>query len=227
MAAPLRRSLHLFSARIRRILFIPILGILLPTSACQEPGDTRGTSPQMAEMEIGSLRFNSDGSFKIVQFTDTQDDQDRIWQCRPRTDAYEVNVFNSTGSLERVVEKDFTPIAKTEQELADEKEIVRALIEARMQGQQADFELSPYKVATGLLFFDPRGYIWVQVQRKDAIWGNEFDLLDLEGQWLTTLVLEATTDPSNLVFDGDRVHVVDTNPEDIPKVVIYKVIIGK
>ena len=76
MAAPLRRSLHLFSARIRRILFIPILGILLPTSACQEPGDTRGTGPQMAEMEIGSLRFNSDGSFKIVQFTDTQDDQD-------------------------------------------------------------------------------------------------------------------------------------------------------
>ena len=209
----------------------------------------RGTGePAVVEITVSLRRFNADGDSIGTLFDDsfildyrnmaiegmeskvpvyTQDDQGRIWQCRPRTDAYEVNVFNSTGSLERVVEKDFTPIAKTEQELADEKEMVREFLESRMQGQQADFELSPYKMTTVVPYFDPRGYIWVQVERKDAIWRNEFDLLDLEGQWLTTLILEATTDPSNLVFDGDRVHVVDTSPEDIPKVVIYKVIIGK
>ncbi len=209
----------------------------------------RGTDdPAVTEITFSLRQFNADGDTIDTLFDDsftmdfrklvfeeiearfpyyTQDDQGRIWQCRSRTDAYEVNVFSSTGSLERVVEKDFTPIAKTEQELADEKEMIRELIEDRMQGQQVPFEPSPYKSATRVPYFDPRGYIWIQVQRKDAIWANEFDLLDLEGQWLTTFVLEATIEPSSLVFDGDRVHVVDTSPEDIPKVVVYKVTIGE
>jgi hypothetical protein len=81
MAALLRRSHRIFSAQTGRVFLIPLLGILLTVSACQESGDHPGAGRLMAEMEIGDLRFNSDGTFKVVQFTDTQDDQ----EIDPRT----------------------------------------------------------------------------------------------------------------------------------------------
>lgn len=81
MATPPRSSLHPSSTRIGKILFLPLLWILLSTTACEEPGNGPGTQTQVAEEEGMGLRFNSEGSFKIVQFTDTQDDQ----EIDPRT----------------------------------------------------------------------------------------------------------------------------------------------
>ena len=81
MAVPLRRLLRLFPPRIGGTFLLPLLGVCLSATACQDSGNNAGSSPQMAEMEIGSLRFNADGIFKIVQFTDTQDDQ----EIDPRT----------------------------------------------------------------------------------------------------------------------------------------------
>ena len=211
----------------------------------QRPTD----EPAVIEMTVSLRRFNTEGDTVDTLFDETfmldirrmafegltskiplytQDDRGRIWQSRPRTDAYEINVFSPAGGLERVVEKDFTPIAKTEEELAEEKRLIRELIQAQTQGApfEIDFEPSPYKPATGMLFFDPRGYIWVQIGRQETIYSNAYDLFDLEGQWLTRFELPDVTVPNGVVIRGDRVYVAEASPDDIPRLIVYTVTIG-
>lgn len=50
--------------------------ILLLSGACQGPGGDPEDSPSVVRSDEQILRFRSDGTFTIVQFTDTQDDQD-------------------------------------------------------------------------------------------------------------------------------------------------------
>jgi hypothetical protein len=253
-----RQRISLFAPsgeHVRDVTFSRIPPMMIQTTKDGFMGlhiDQRGTDePAIVETTVSLRRFNADGDTIDTLFDETfvldvrkmafegfqskiplytQDDQGRIWQCRPRTDAYEVNVFSPTGLLERVVEKDFTPIAKSEEELEEERRMIRELIQAQTQGQDIPFEInfepSPHKSATGMPYYDPRGYIWVQVQREESLWANAFDLFDLEGRWLTRFVLDATLAPADLRFQGDTVYVVEQNPDDIPKIVIYTITIG-
>lgn len=63
---------------------------------------------------------------KFMEFAPlfTQDHEGRIWQCRPRTDLYRLNVWNPDGTLSMVVEKDVPRMPKTDQEIEEEREIV-------------------------------------------------------------------------------------------------------
>jgi hypothetical protein len=156
----------------------------------------------------------------------TQDDQGRIWQCRARADLYEINVYNPSGTIERVVEKDFEPIRKTEQELADEQQMIQEMLAASGAPPEISFESSPNKPAIGLIYYDPRGYIWVAVSREEELTMNAFDLFDMEGQFLTQLELPGVSAPGMLVFEGDKVYVPEGDPGEIPQVIVYRVTIG-
>ena len=53
-----------------------LLALTLTTVGCQRSEEGAEVPPEAAPNEDATLRFRSDGSFRIVQFTDTQDDQD-------------------------------------------------------------------------------------------------------------------------------------------------------
>ena len=160
----------------------------------------------------------------------TQDDQGRVWQTRARTDIFEVNVYNPEGSLDRVVEKEHVKIEKSEEEIQDEKDMVERAMAAQM-GQVPDevnlsYEPERYRVATGFPHYDPRGYVWVQTSREGTMDTNDFLLFDMRGQYVQKVMIPDVMSPLFLTFVGDKLYLVDQNPDVSPQVIVYTVTIS-
>ena len=157
----------------------------------------------------------------------TQDSEGRIWQCRPRSDQYQINVWNSDGTTDMVVEKDVPPIPKTEQEIEEEREAVLNIIQQQAGGQlppdfAIDYEPDPLRAFLGLLYYDPAGYIWAQVSREGTHNTNSFDLFDMRGQFIQRILIEGINNPAFLQFVGDRLYLVEADPMEIPTVIAYR-----
>ena len=203
---------------------------------------------RMAEITFKLQRFNSEGDTLNTLFTTdftmdlmniqlggmqdkfpfyAQDDQGRVWQVLARNDVYELNVWNTDGSLERVVEKEFSRLAKTEEEIAEEREVVRRLLQASIGGAELpegmiiDYEPDPYRPATGLIYYDPHGYVWVQAGREGIQEMNAFDIFDMRGSYLTRIIIEGLSSPAFLTFIGDKLYLTDGDPEVSPQVIRY------
>ncbi len=189
-------------------------------------GDTLNTLfSTKIQMDVSDLQLG--GLQDQIPFY-TIDDQDRVWQTRARTDVFEVNVWNPDGSLDRVIEKEFERIRKSEQEIEEEREMVMRLITAQAGGQlpegvNIDFDPEPFRPATGLPYFDPRGYVWVQVTKEGTHNANEFDLFNLEGEYQRRVLLPGVNNPVWLSFSGDRLFVQEGDPEVTPQVIGYTV----
>ncbi len=158
----------------------------------------------------------------------TQDAAGRIWQCRPRTDLYQLNVFNADGTMNMVVEKDVPPIPKSDQEIEEEREIVMRIIEQQAGGQlppdfQLDYEPDPNRAFLGIPYHDPQGLIWAQVGLEGTLYANAFDLFDERGRFLRRIELSGVNAPSFLQFVDDRLYLVEADPEGIPSVIAYRV----
>jgi len=189
-------------------------------------GDTLNTLfSTSVQMEVTDLQLG--GMQDQIPFY-TIDDQNRVWQTRARTDVFEVNVWNPGGSLERVVEKEFEPIRKTEQEIEEERETVMRLISAQSGGQIPDgvnisYEPEPYRPATGFPYFDPRGYIWVQVTKEGSHNSNGFDIFNLEGEYQRRVELPGVNNPLWLSFNGDILFVQESDPMATPQIIGFTV----
>jgi len=158
----------------------------------------------------------------------TQDAEGRIWQCRPRTDIYQLNVFNIDGTLNMVVEKDVPLIPKSDQEIDEEREVVMRLIEQQAGGQlppdfQLDYEPDPNRAFLGIPYHDPQGYLWAQVSREGTHDTNTFDLFDERGRFLQRIEIEGVNSPAFLQFIDDRLYLVEADPEGIPSVIAYQI----
>ncbi len=189
-------------------------------------GDSLGTlfSTDL-EMEVLNMQL---GGLQDQMPLYTQDDQSRVWQVRARTDVYEINVFGPDGTLERVVEKDFQPLPKTQEEIQYEKDLVMRAIARQAGGQlppgmNIDYEPNPNRPATGLPYWDPQGLIWLSVGVASGPERNSLDLFDREGQFLQRVTLEGVSAPAFLCFQGDRLVLAEADPEAVPQVVVYRV----
>ena len=211
--------------------------------------DTRPLGGSMLEMDFLLRRFNADGdtlntlsksSFEIdfldmqmgkfVEFAPlyAQDRQGRVWQCRSRSDVYRLTVWNLDGTRDMVVEKDVPVMRKTEEEIEEERELVRGMIEQQAGGQLPpgftfDYEPDPNRAFVGYPYCDPEGLIWVQVGLPDSFDGNRFDLYDERGRFLQRIVIEGVTVPANLQFVDDRLYLAETDPDGMPQIIAYQV----
>lgn len=177
------------------------------------------------ELDMNNMRM--DGmSDKYPYYT--IDNQGRIWQTRNRTDLYEINVYRPDGSLDFVVRKEFEPIRKSREEIEEETEVRRRMLARRFgdalpPGVTMDVEVDPLRPATGLPYFDPHGYIWIQVNREGVRDSNAFDLFDMEGQYLTSVVLADLKYPALLTFREDRLYLAEIHPLGEPQIAIYSI----
>jgi len=190
-------------------------------------GDTLGTVfTSELEMDLRDMQLGSTQEKVPVYCVDGEG---QIWQTRARTDAYEINVYSPEGELVRVVEKEFEGIPKSEGEIQEEKEFVERIIQQQLQGQQLppgmslDYEPPTHRPATGMPYFDPRGYVWVQTYLPGSSDPNVFDIFDTEGTYLTQVVIEGREIPSWLTFRGEIMYVAESSPEQLPAVYGYRV----
>lgn len=203
--------------------------------------------PTLIGLQFHLRRFNTDGDTLNTLFTTeiqidatdlqlggiadkfplyTIDSQGRIWQTRSRTDIYEVNVWNPEGSLDRVVEKEFEKLAKSEEEIEEEREIVRrAMAQAGADASNFSYDPDPYRPATGLPYFDPRGYVWVQTSKPESTDTNVFDLFDMEGKYIQRVEIPGVKGPSFLNFVGEKIYLTDLSQDVIPQIIVFRVTI--
>lgn len=210
--------------------------------------DSRGLGGSMLEMDFLLRRFDAGGDTlntlskstfeidyldmqmgKFMEYAPlfTQDHEGRIWQCRPRTDLYRLNVWNPDGTLSMVVEKDVPRMPKSEEEIEEEREIVLAIIQQQAGGQlppgvNFDYQPDPNRPFLGYPYCDPEGYIWTQVGLEDSFDGNAFDLYDERGRFLQRIVIEGVVLPAYLQFVDDRLYLAETDPEGIPQLIAYR-----
>ncbi len=188
-------------------------------------GDTLNTLFKASmQIDIQDLQL---GGIAELQPLYTQDSEGRIWQCRPRADIYQLNVWNPDGTQNMVVEKDAAPIPKSEQEIEEERETVRRLIAAQFGGEvppglNLDYEPPTHRAFLGLPYYDPAGFIWAQVSREGTHDANAFDLYDMRGQFLKRIQFEGVHTPAFLAFVGDRLYCIELDPEEIPHVIVYR-----
>ncbi len=191
-------------------------------------GDTLNTLfDNTTQMDLTDLQLG--GMQDQIPFY-TQDDQGRVWQTRARTDVFEVNVYNPEGSLDRVVEKEHVKIEKSEEEIQEERELVQRAMAAQMgevpEEMNISYEPERYRVATGFPHFDPRGYVWIQTSRQGTMDTNEFLLFDMRGQYVQKALIPDIMSPLFLTFDGDKLYLIDQNPDVAPQVIVYTVTIS-
>jgi len=188
-------------------------------------GDTLNTlSKSTFEIDLLDMQMG-----KFVEYAPlfTQDHEGRIWQCRPRSDIYRLNVWNPDGTLSMVVEKDTPLMPKSEQEIEEEREIVLRIIEQQAGGLMPpdlnfDYQPDPNRSFLGYPYCDPEGYIWAQVGLEDSFAGNAFDLYDERGRFLQRIVIEGVNVPAYLQFVDDRLYLAETDPEEIPQVIAFR-----
>ncbi|MFC1529733.1 6-bladed beta-propeller [Gemmatimonadota bacterium] len=211
--------------------------------------DTRPLGGTMLEMDFLLRRFDASGdtlntlskSTFEVDYLDmqmgkyienaplfTQDHEGRVWQCRPRTDIYRLNVWNPDGTLSMVVEKDVPVMPKSAEEIEEERELVLGIIQQQTSGQMPEgidfsYDPDPNRPFLGYPSCDPEGLIWVQAGLKDSFDGNAFDLYDERGRFLQRIVIEGVVVPTYLQFVDDRLYVAELDPEGIPQVIAYRV----
>ncbi len=191
-------------------------------------GDTLNTLfDNTTQMDLTDLQLG--GMQDQIPFY-TQDDQGRVWQTRARTDVFEVNVYNPEGSLDRVVEKEHVKIEKSEEEIQEERELVQRAMAAQMgevpEEMNISYEPERYRVATGFPHFDPRGYVWIQTSRQGTMDTNEFLLFDMRGQYVQKALIPDIMSPLFLTFVGDKLYLIDQNPDVAPQVIVYTVTIS-
>jgi hypothetical protein len=180
----------------------------------------RSVQLDITDLQLGGVQEN------IPLYT--LDGEGRIWQSRPRSDLYQINVFNPDGTMDMVVEKDVPPIPKSQQEIDEERETVMRLIEQQAGGQlppdfHLDYEPDPNRAFLGIPYYDPAGYIWAQVSREGTHDTSAFDLFDESGRFLQRIQIEGVAAPAFLQFVDDRLYLVESDPEGIPQVIVYRI----
>ncbi len=96
---------------------------------------------------------------------------------------YAIQVFNPDGTVDRVIERDFTPRRRT----AEEKEVANNSMRMRMRGREIEKKISDYAPYIPYLRVDAESNLWVRHHRSgyDEPAGvfQTFDVFDPEGRF--------------------------------------------
>ena len=133
--------------------------------------------------------------------------QGRVFAVNERTD-YKIQVYGLDGRIERTIERDYEPLAFTDEEKAERKKRMDENSEA--QGMDIDAELPDYKPDVQGLFVRPNGELWVRTSRSVGEDGGlgSFDVYDAQGhfQYLVKPQLAYVDSEDGFVLTKDRFY---------------------
>jgi hypothetical protein len=150
---------------------------------------------------------------------DVWDTFDRRWAPMPdgrifavlRNANYAINVWNADGSVDRIIEREYTPLPRTPEEIEEVTEIYRRF---SAQLPNAKFKISETAPAVQNIFGRHDGSIWVLSGRgaheqPEGTLGT-FDVFGPDGRFVRQVTLEGEGDPERdqYIFDGDRLFVI-------------------
>lgn len=128
-----------------------------------------------------------------------------------RNGDYAINVWNPDGSLDRIVERAYTPLPRTSDEIDRTKEIYKRFT---AQLPNATIKVSDNAPAVQNIFARNDGSIWVLTgrgarQMPDGAIGT-FDVFSPEGHFVRQVSLIGEGDPmtDQYLFEGDRLFVI-------------------
>lgn len=150
------------------------------------------TNPRFVEKELLPSFF----------FANTVDSEGKVYTVRS-WDEYAIEVFNSDGTLDKIIEREF----QTRKRDKDEVRRLNALIDAWLTGEAMKMErvLESSEPAISEMHIDDDGVLWVQHNRS----GHDqpegvlltYDTFSPEGVWLQEVSIKT---PGNPAYDGLR-----------------------
>ena len=134
----------------------------------------------------------------------------RVYAATQR-DYYQINVYGLDGELERVVEREFIPYKRTE----EEKERVRQGIQVSINGREAEKEIADFAPCISSLQVNDDGNLWVLHSRSDHDLPDGimmvYDIFDPEGHFLRQAGIACKGDAQEdrlFLLGSDRVILV-------------------
>ncbi len=152
----------------------------------------------------------------------------RIWQSRWRTDAYELNVWSESGEIVRIVEVAAGPVRKSDGEIAREEamfERIWSMLPERPDDLEVP-EIDPLKPFFSTLTADPRGLIWVLVNRSGIAERTAFDLFSPEGFYLKRIEVPGPGSIEHAVIGTDRAYFAGSDADGVPCLSVFALAIG-
>ncbi len=108
--------------------------------------------------------------------------QGRVFSVNERS-GYKIHVYGLDGTVERIIERDYEPLAFTDKEKEQRKKRMDENSQAR--GMDIDADLPDYKPDIENLFVRPNGELWVRTSRSRGEDGGlgSFDVFDAQGHF--------------------------------------------
>jgi hypothetical protein len=127
-------------------------------------------------------------------------------------DEYAINAYDPGGALERVIEREFTPRKRNDEELEDNKP--RAFMQSDEGTREIPAVVSPTDRSVRGMYARPDGSLWVISSRgagdnPEGTMGV-FDVFDAKGRFVQQITIEgdANFTEDNYYFAGDRLVLV-------------------
>ena len=136
---------------------------------------------------------------------------------------YQIKVADQTGKLVRMIEKKFSPVKKTKEEI--EKEMQRFDEAQERIGVRLDFEYetSPEKNIISQLLTDDSGRLWVVTPEGAPESGVAFDIYNNESKFLNKIKIESMKS-GNLFIKGGCLYSLYKDEDELSKFARYKII---
>jgi len=151
-----------------------------------------------------------------------------VYAALSSTDSYEVRGYSVNGEEILFIERPFSPVEKTEEELQNEAEEFERMIAQRRGGGHGrgggpggggfTYEPEPLKISIEAIFVDSESRIWVRDGIHPEPW---FDVFDTDGRELFTSSVErelADLSGLTVVITPFGIAAYEENPLDYPRV---------
>ena len=161
------------------------------------------------EWEFASGNFTWDETTEyFVHYRKWDAGPDGRVYAAPSRDNYEIHVWNPDGTLDRVIERDFTRWLRTDEE---NEQIAEGMENLKRQfgGIPVETKVSEYAEAVNSLFVSPQGELWVLTNFgiRDLPEGvmNIYDVFDAEGHYdrQVRVLCEGNGEEDALMFTRD------------------------
>jgi hypothetical protein len=147
----------------------------------------------------------------------------RVFRSPMTSEHYIVEGFEADGTSFLTIEQEYTPVAKTPEEIQEEIEMVETrMTESGAPPELANWEPDPNKAAVAGLFLDGEQRLWVR-----RGWTDEavFDVYDMSGALLFVAAVDydpEQTDDWQVTMDGGGMLAFSANPPDYPKLYVLE-----
>ena len=128
-----------------------------------------------------------------------------------RNSTYAINVWNVDGSLDRIIEREYTPLARTQEEIDETTEIYERFT---AQLPNAKIKISDNAPSIANIYARNDGSIWVlsgrgASQQPEGALGT-FDVFSPEGHFVrqVTLIGDGDSQRDQFLFEKDRLFVI-------------------